>query len=143
MQHKLEKPAIAADNPCPVHHRSHPMPLQQLLEQIRHQPQLVDFHQVMQVIEQHYDYQPTAFSNGIEDDRVDNPAGQNEGSCKIFAFARLNGLNEAETLACFGDFYRRDVLQNPQGDDHANIRRFMRHGWTGVRFDNFPLSARP
>jgi hypothetical protein len=68
-----------------------------------------------------------------------NQAGSNEGSCKIFAFATTEGLSEAETLACFGKYYREDVLQNPQVSDHANIRTFMRHGWKGIRFEQSAL----
>jgi len=33
-------------------------------------------------------------------------------------FAQLQQLSQAETLACFGKYYREDVLQNPEGDDH-------------------------
>ncbi|MFT4047340.1 MAG: HopJ type III effector protein [Solimonas sp.] len=51
----------------------------------------------------------------------------------MLAFAKLQGLSEAETLACFGRFYREDVLKNPDGTDHQNIRNFMRTGWRGSR----------
>ena len=36
------------------------------------------------------------------------------------------------TLWLFGDFYRKDVLENPDGTDHANIRAFMEGGWDCV-----------
>src|SRR3546814_18418029 len=51
-------------------------------------------------------------------------------------------LSEAETLACFGCFYREDVLKNPDGTDHQNIRNFMRCGWGGVAFGERPLRSR-
>src|SRR3546814_975311 len=51
-------------------------------------------------------------------------------------------LSEAETLACFGCFYREDVLKNPDGTDHQNIRNFMRSGWGGVAFGERPLRSR-
>jgi hypothetical protein len=89
----------------------------------------LDFEDSIQVIADHYSYTPTAFQNGD----VENAAGQNEGSCKIFAFAKLNNLNEAQTLACFGRFYQ-DVLNTPDGSDHGNIRAFMANGWSGIRF---------
>ena len=41
---------------------------------------------------------------------------------------------EADTLQLFGRFYREDVLKNPSGDDHGNIRNFMKSGWDGVAF---------
>lgn len=101
--------------------------------------QSVDFQDTMAVIAEHYDYQPAEFSNGLRQPLI-NEAGRNEGSCKIFAFARLNGLDGAQTLALFGDYYRKDVLENPDGTDHQNIRNFMRDGWEGVRFKSEPLT---
>lgn len=116
------------------------MTLDSLLQLIREAPQGVEFDQVLAVIGDCYRYTPTAFRNGVAGDAVFNAAGTNEGSCRIFAFARLHGLNEAQTLACFGRFYREDVLANPAGTDHANIRTFMRHGWEGIHFDGEALS---
>ena len=98
----------------------------------------VNFSDTIAVISENYDYQPTAFRNGS----VENAAGQNEGSCKIFAFAKLNNLNEMETLALFGDYYRIDVLQHPDATDHQNIRQFMQNGWTGIVFENDALKAK-
>lgn len=96
----------------------------------------------MKVITDNYHYTPTRFSNGLDRDVIVNEARTNEGSCKIFAFAQFNDLNEQQTLACFGHYYREDVLQNPEGDDHANIRTFMHHGWPGIDFEGSALSAR-
>lgn len=89
----------------------------------------LDFEDTMAVIEANYRYTPAAFDNG----GVHNAAGQNEGSCKIFAFALRHGLDREQTLACFGRFHR-DVLATPEGEDHANIRAFMRSGPSGLRF---------
>lgn len=100
----------------------------------------VSFEETMTVIGGLYQYTPTFFSNGLGDDRIDNPPGSNEGSCKIFAFARLHGLSEAETLTLFGDYYWRDVLENPSSDSHRNIRNFMKFGWEGIRFQSDPLT---
>ncbi len=111
------------------------MTIENFLEQLKRSPESIEFDQVMNLIAEHYDYTPAAFSNG----QTRNEAGTNEGSCKIFAFAKLNGLNQEETLACFGKFYREDVLQHPDGDDHANIRQFMLHGWAGVQFESMPI----
>lgn len=113
-----------------------------LIEKIRSTPDAVEFNEVIDCIAEHYDYSPTRFSNGSGDDAVINEAGTNEGSCKIFAFAQLNELGKAETLACFGKYYREDVLANPGGEDHANIRSFMRHGPEGIRFDSPALTSR-
>ena len=102
----------------------------------------IQFSDVISVIDDNYDYTPTRFSNGLGEDRSVNEAGNNEGSCKIFSFARLHGLSKQQTLNCFGDYYRIDVLQNPQGTDHGNIRNFMRHGWDGIVFDGDALKAK-
>ncbi len=109
---------------------------EQLLDALRAGP--VAFSEVMRVIDEHYVFTPTAFRNGEEH----NEAGSNNGSCKIFAFAQLHGLDEAATLNAFGDFYTQDVLQNPAADDHANIRNFMRSGWQGIVFSGNALNAR-
>lgn len=105
------------------------------------QAERYDFEDVQAYILAHYDYTPTAFTNGLGDSCVRNAAGQNEGSCRLFAMAHLEGLNEEDTLRCFGRHYRH-VLADPAGQDHANIRQFMQHGWDGIRFDAVALAAR-
>lgn len=114
------------------------MSLTAFLQRLRATPEQIEFADTIAVIDAHHDYTPTAFRNG----EVSNAAGQNGGSCKILAFGRLAGLSEAETLACFGRYYRDDVLQHPDAQDHANIRNFMRSGWTGVVFEGEALKAR-
>ncbi len=103
--------------------------------------QVIGFEQSMAVIAENYHYQPGEFSNGLGVDKIVNSAGSNEGSCKIFAFAKLHGLNQPQTLQLFGDYYRKDVLQDPQGAGHQNIRLFMKYGWEGIQFDSFPLTG--
>lgn len=116
--------------------------IEQFLQRIKSTPDEITFEETIAVIEAHYDYTPTAFRNGLGADAVFNAAGTNAGSCRIFAFARLHDLTVEQTLACFGRFYREDVLGNPGGIDHANIRTFMRDGWAGISFEGEPLSAR-
>jgi len=102
-----------------------------------------DFEDSIALINALYDYTPTAFDNGLGEGAVHNAAGKNEGSCRMFAFAALNKLNEADTLALFGRFYREDVLRHPDGTDHGNIRNFIRHGWAGVHMHGQALHAKP
>ncbi len=109
---------------------------------IRSNPKSISFSEVIAHIEDQYHYTPTLFKNGIADDCITNEAGTNEGSCKIFAFGKLAQLSAEETLACFGDYYRKDVLENPKGSDHANIRTFMRNGWDGIHFQQPALTAK-
>ena len=118
------------------------MPINKLIDKINTQPDNIDFAEVITTIEANYVYTPTRFTNGNNGDATINEAGSNEGSCKIFAFAKLNQLDEKQTLACFGKYYREDVLGNPHGDDHANIRNFMHHGWDGIAFEGEALQAK-
>ncbi len=114
------------------------MTLDAFLDTLRNTPDTIEFTDTMAVIESNYEFTPTRFTNGA----TINEADQNQGSCKLLAFAQLNGLSPAETLACFGQYYRQDVLQHPDGDDHQNIRNFMQQGWEGVSFSGQALSTK-
>ncbi|MCW9024596.1 MAG: HopJ type III effector protein [Gammaproteobacteria bacterium] len=116
------------------------MDINQLVQMIKNNPNNIEFDDVIQVIDDNYQYTPARFSNGTGDNQIINDAGTNEGSCKIFAFAKINQLSKEETLACFGHYYHKDVLQHPDGQDHANIRNFMRDGWTGISFESPALT---
>ena len=109
-----------------------------LLDQISHSPSTLAFSEVIAYIDAHYEFTPTRFTNG----NTINEAGQNNGSCKVFSFAKLQKLNPDQTLALFGDYYRKDVLGNPEGTDHQNIRNFMKFGWEGIQFEGVALIAR-
>jgi hypothetical protein len=102
---------------------------------LRNNPQNIQFNQVIEVITEHYDYQPTRFRNGD----LANDAGTNAGSCKIFYFAQIHQLSAKETLHLFGDYYRKDVLAHPKSSDHGNIRTFMKSGWPGISFEGVAL----
>ncbi len=114
------------------------MTLTSLLSSLSTNPETVSFNDVIDVIAENYNYTQTQFINGT----LENQAGTNEGSCKIFAFSQLNNLSKEQTLACFGQYYRDDVLQHPEGTDHGNIRNFMISGWNGVKFDNVALDEK-
>ncbi|QES90706.1 HopJ type III effector protein [Rhizosphaericola mali] len=109
-----------------------------LLEQIKQNKDTIDFKEVIAFIDENYAFTPTKFTNG----NTINEANQNNGSCKIFAFAKLNKLSKDETLALFGDFYRKDVLENPEGEDHQNIRNFIVFGWNGIEFEGVALKSK-
>lgn len=117
------------------------MTITELLNQLETQPDQMDFNSVIAAIEANYDYTPQTFTNGSGEDSVTNTAGTNAGSCKVFAFGQLQGLSKQQTLALFGEHYRK-VLTTPNETDHANIRTFMRHGWEGIRFDAPALHTR-
>ncbi len=117
------------------------MSLNAFLEKIHHHV-AVRFDETIAVITENYHYQPTEFSNGLDELVLINKAGTNEGSCKIFAFAKIHNLDQQQTLNLFGDYYRLDVLNDPQGSGHQNIRLFMTYGWAGIHFNGEALSAR-
>lgn len=114
------------------------MEYDQLLRLLKDSPDGVEFNDVIELIDDTYEFTPVKFING---DLV-SEAGQNSGSCKIFAFAKRTRLTEQQTLYCFGSFYRDDVLKYPENMDHPNIRNFMQSGWQGISFEAAALKIK-
>lgn len=106
-----------------------------MIELVKKAPERINFTAVIEYIDEHYDFIPTQFTNG----ETINEPNKNNGSCKVFSFAKLNDLSKDETLALFGKYYRDDVLKNPEGTDHQNIRNFMKFGWDGISIDGDAL----
>jgi len=98
-------------------------------------PESIAFSETIEVIESLYDFTPTSFTNG----NLENEAGENSGSCKLFAFAVAQSLTKEETLACFGAFYYEEVLNDPSGTGHQNIRNFMNTGFDGLTINGTAL----
>jgi hypothetical protein len=109
-----------------------------ILEQLEQSPETIEFNDVIAYIDSNYDFTPTEFRNG----NTVNEAGQNNGSCKVFSFAKVNNLSKENTLSLFGAFYREDVLKNPEGTDHQNIRNFIEFGWDGIAFEGEALKKK-
>ncbi|TRX30034.1 HopJ type III effector protein [Flavobacterium franklandianum] len=114
------------------------MNISSFLEKLKLTPNNITFPETIAVIEENYDFTPTTFDNGTQH----NVAGENSGSCKLFAFAKLQNLSQAETLACFGAYYFEEVLENPEGTNHQNIRNFMKSGWDGIQFSREALTLK-
>ncbi|MCK5809441.1 MAG: HopJ type III effector protein [Cocleimonas sp.] len=114
------------------------MKIDNFLNTLKATPDTIEFDDTMAVIEQNYHFTETAFTNGA----LANKAGENSGSCQLFSFAQLQGLDQQQTLACFGGYYRDEVLQHPDADNHQNIRNFMRVGWNGITFDGEALQPK-
>jgi hypothetical protein len=110
----------------------------QFIENLTTKPESIDFTDTMAIINEHYDYQATTFYNG----ELLNDAGTNEGSCKIFAFALMNDLDEQYVPHLFGNYYREDVLKQPNGKDHGNIRNFLQQGTKGLCFHGNALTVK-
>jgi hypothetical protein len=96
-----------------------------------------NFDDTLALVEQHFHYQPTGFHNGPEF----NASDENLGACKVFGIAQYCSLNEVDTLTLFAQHYKQ-VLDNPAGESHGNIRQFISTGWSGIRFENTPLRLR-
>lgn len=114
------------------------MTLETFTQKLKNTPNQVEFSETIAVIEANYNFTPTAFKNG----ELYNEAGQNSGSCKLFAFAKLQGFTKQETLACFGKFYFEDVLNDPNGTGHQNIRNFIKTGFEGLIFEGEALKLK-
>ncbi|WP_299098324.1 HopJ type III effector protein [uncultured Winogradskyella sp.] len=114
------------------------MILNEFINKLKSNLESTDFSETMTVIEENYVFTPSAFTNGT----LENDEGQNSGSCKLFAFAKDQNLTKKETLACFGSYYFEDVLKEPNGTGHQNIRNFMISGFEGLSFKQFPLKKR-
>ena len=89
------------------------------------------FEEVMELIDEHYESGLIEWKNG---DIVNKP-DENEGSAKLLSYAALSNMDKETTLKLWGQYYR-EVLADPDGDSHQNIRNFMKTGWDGVPFEN-------
>lgn len=89
------------------------------------------FEEVMELIDTHFETGLIEFKNGD----VLNKQGENEGSAKLLSYAALSDFDKDTTLKLWGQYYR-EVLADPDGDSHQNIRNFMKTGWEGVPFEN-------
>ena len=89
----------------------------------------ITFAEALKMIDDNYEYFAVPFKNG---DLV-NPANVNTGSAKIFSFGLMTKMDEASVLRLFGEI-ARDL--KPDGNDHQNIRNFMKTGWSGIEFNN-------
>ena len=111
------------------------MTLEEFKKKVKDHPTEISFSETLHVIDSNFEFTPTAFTNG----ELQNAAGQNSGSCKLFAFAKKQGFNKEETLACFGDYYFEEVLKDVNGGGHQNIRNFIKTGFEGLSFEGEPL----
>jgi len=111
------------------------MTTEQLIKKIKENS--VQFSDVIAHIENLYSHTPAAFTNGTQR----NEENQNQGSAKVFSFAKLNNLSEEDTLFLFAEHYQ-SVLETPEANDHQNIRQFVLNGWAGITFDTIALTLK-
>jgi hypothetical protein len=114
------------------------MLIEDFLNTIKTDPKSIAFEDTLSVIESNYDFIETEFTNG----KQKNKAGENSGSCKVFAFALKQKLSKEHTLSLFAQYYYNDVLENTEGTDHQNIRQFMINGFKGINFNSEALTEK-
>ncbi|WP_319800101.1 HopJ type III effector protein [Flavobacterium sp. N2270] len=112
------------------------MTILELINKVK-KAEIINFSEVINTIDNAFEFTPTKFKNG---DFV-NEANTNNGSCKVFSFAKLHQLDATVTLFLFGEHYQK-VLQTPNEEDHQNIRNFMKFGWEGIHFEANALSEK-
>ena len=110
------------------------MTVEALINKVK-QSEILSFAEVIATIDANYSFTPSFFKNGD----VVNEENQNNGSCKVFSFAKMHQLSEKETLFLFGEHYQK-VLETPSDADHQNIRNFIKFGWNGIAFEKEALS---
>lgn len=109
------------------------MTILELINKVK-KSEIINFSEVINTIDNAFEFTPTKFKNGT----AINEKNTNNGSCKVFSFAKLNQLTAIETLFLFGEHYQK-VLQTLNDDDHQNIRNFINFGWEGIHFEGNAL----
>ena len=112
------------------------MTVLELIDKVK-QAEVLIFSGVLSTIDACYTFTPTKFKNG----NVINDANTNNGSCKVFSFAKIHDLSSSETLFLFGEHYQK-VLASPKEDDHQNIRNFIKFGWEAISFEENALQEK-
>jgi hypothetical protein len=110
------------------------MTILELINKVKQSESIV-FAEAIETIDAHYTFTPTYFKNG----EIINEENVNNGSCKVFSFAKKHCLSAQETVFLFGEHYQK-VLETPLENDHQNIRNFLKFGWEGITFKKEALS---
>lgn len=112
------------------------MTVLELIKKVK-EAEVLKFSDVLDTMNASYDFSPTKFTNG----NVSNEENTNNGSCKVFSFAKIHQLNTIESLFLFGEHYQK-VLKTPTENDHQNIRNFIKFGWEGIHFEKDALQEK-
>jgi len=110
------------------------MTVEALITKVK-QSEILSFAEVIEAIDANYSFTPSFFKNGD----VVNEENQNNGSCKVFSFAKMHKLSEKENLFLFGEHYQK-VLEKTSDADNKKISSFMNFGWNGIAFEKEALS---
>ena len=76
------------------------------------------------MIEEYFDYLPVAFSVGAQK----NAQGENEGSAKVFSFARFANLEAEPTLQLLLRTRAGEAVRGARANEHLLRGLLLRHG---------------
>jgi len=96
------------------------MTVEEFKTKLKENPKQIEFSETIEVIEAYYDFSPTAF----------------------VTFSKIESLAKEETLACFGAFYYDEVINDPTGAGHQNIRNFMKSGFDRLTIHGAALTKK-
>ena len=91
---------------------------------------ILSFKFILQSIESCFKFN---INNGFKNGIIYNELNTNIGSLKVLLFAKLFKLNKLTTLKLWSEHYF-NVLNDPNGTSHGNIRNFIKYGWLGIDF---------
>ncbi|MBT3727100.1 hypothetical protein HOG21_05480 [bacterium] len=74
-------------------------------------------------------------STGFNNNGLKNNKFKNEGSLKVLAFAKYCKMTDVTEIAGLFKGYYKDVLKDPKGDNHQNIRHLINGSIYEVSFD--------
>lgn len=94
-----------------------------------------DFGNTIQAIDSILETEPVDFVNG----EVPNTSGENLWSLKVLAFGKMMWFHTQEVLSMFWEYYR-EVIDNPDGNSHQNIRALQKTGIECVDISENPFS---
>jgi len=97
----------------------------------------LSFAQIIDTLDQHFSFLPGAFSVG----QVESSESENQKSLRVLAFAQMMQLPKEQALKLWGEHYRQ-VLQEPEGTSHGNIRAFLVGGFEAVRLPSGVISVK-
>jgi len=97
----------------------------------------IDFDTIQNKITSILNTVPTRFvNNGVE-----NAERENEGSLRILSIALLFQLTDDNALRLFWEHWE-SVQENPEGNDHQNIRQLNEYWLWGVKIHWLPFSEK-
>ena len=84
------------------------MTVAELVQKIKTQAENIQFSEIIETVDANYNFTPTAFKNG----ETMNEANQNNGSCKVFSFAKnQRNLLKPSQLKLISSYYKLFIIK--------------------------------